>query len=117
LSAATKKDDCAQVYDDSSSVYSATNFGPHSDNMVVRMKSSVSGPLKSANKQVTVLNTATPVTAAAASSSTRGTGWTVLSTADTWNSSRHVTEFLEGLKNKEADWEGIPFVPLAASVP
>jgi hypothetical protein len=29
--------------------------------------------------------------------------------ADTWDSSRRVTEFLEGLKNREADQEGIPF--------
>jgi hypothetical protein len=36
----------------------------------------------------------------------------VLSTADAWNSSQHVTEFLEGLKNREADREGIPFLPL-----
>jgi hypothetical protein len=33
----------------------------------------------------------------------------VLSTADAWNSSRHITKFLEGLKNREADREGIPF--------
>jgi hypothetical protein len=34
---------------------------------------------------------------------------TVLSTAEAWHSSRHVTEFLEGLKNREVDREGIPF--------
>jgi hypothetical protein len=45
-----------------------------------------------------------------------GTGGTVLSTADAWDSSRRVTEFLEGLKNRKADREGIPFVPPDASI-
>jgi hypothetical protein len=57
---------------------------------------------------VTILKTAAPVAAAAISSLEGGTGRTVLSTADTWDSSRCVTDFLEGLKNREADWEGTP---------
>jgi hypothetical protein len=98
LSDATEKDDCAQVYDDSSSVYSATNFGPHSDSMAVRRKSLACGPPKSADKHMTVLKTATPVAVAAASSSARGIDWSVLSTADAWNSSQRVTEVMECLK-------------------
>jgi hypothetical protein len=85
--------------------------------MVVCRNSSASGPPKSADKQVTVLKTATPVAATAASPSTGRTSWTILSITDAWNSSRRVTEFLEGLKNREADQEGIPFVLLAASIP
>jgi hypothetical protein len=73
-SAAYEKDDCAQVYDDSPSVYSATNIGPHSDNMAIRKKSSASSPPKSIGMQVTIHKTATPVAAAASSSSVRGTG-------------------------------------------
>jgi hypothetical protein len=72
----------------------------------------VSGPPKLATKLVNILKTAAPVATAAVSSSEGGTGWTVLSTADAWDSSRRVTDFLEGLKNREADQEGTPFVPL-----
>jgi hypothetical protein len=95
LSATTKKDDCAQVCDDPSSVYSSTDLDPHSGNMVVCRKSSASGPPKPADKQVTAFKTVAPVAAVVASSSVRGTGWTVLSTIDAWDSSRCVTEFLE----------------------
>jgi hypothetical protein len=31
---------------------------------------------------------------------------------EAWNSSWRVTEFLEGLKNREANREGTPFAPL-----
>jgi hypothetical protein len=116
-STTTEKDDCAQVYDDPSSIYFATNFCPHSDNMDVYRKSSANGPPKSANKQVTVLKTAIHVAIVDASSSAGGTNFTVLSTADAWNSSRRVTKYSEGLKNREADQEGIPSVPFAASIP
>jgi hypothetical protein len=92
-------------------------FDPHSNNLADCRKSSVSGPPKSANKQVTVLKTATPAAAAATSSSVRGTSWIVLSTTDTWNSSRSVIEFPEGFKNGEADREGTPCVSLATSFP
>jgi hypothetical protein len=58
-----------------------------------------------------------PMAATTSSSSTGGTSWTALSMADAWDSSWHVTEFLEGLKNREANREGIPFVLLDASIP
>jgi frataxin-like iron-binding protein CyaY len=61
----------------------------------------MSGPPKLVDKQVIILKTATPVAAATASSSAGGTNWTVLSTANAWNSSRQVTEFLKALKNRE----------------
>jgi hypothetical protein len=64
-----------------------------------------------ATKQVTILKTATLV-AAAAASSVGWIGWSVLSTADAWDSSHRVTKFLKGLKNREADREGIPFALL-----
>jgi hypothetical protein len=41
----------------------------------------------------------------------------VLSTTKAWNSSRRVTEFLKGLKNREADREGTPFAPLLLQSP
>jgi hypothetical protein len=68
------------------------------------------------NWLTTIPKTTAPVVVAAASSMTGGTGWTVLSIANAWDSSRHVTEFLEGLKNREAGREGIPFAPLDASI-
>jgi hypothetical protein len=97
-------------------VYSAINFDPHSDIMAVHRKSSASGQPKPAIKQVTIPKTAAPMAATVASSSAGGTDWTVLSTAEAWDSTRHVTEFLEGLKNRHADQEGIPFALLDASI-
>jgi hypothetical protein len=92
--------------------YSVVNHDSCSDITAIHRRPSVSGQLNLANKMVTILKTATHVAAAATSSSEGGTGWTILSTADAWDSSRRVTEFLEGLKNQEADREGKPFVPL-----
>jgi hypothetical protein len=37
------------------------------------------------------------------------TGSTTLSAAEAWNYCRRIAEFLEGLKNKEANQEGNPF--------
>jgi hypothetical protein len=39
------------------------------------------------------------------------TGSTTLSAAEAWDYYRWTAEFLEGLKNKEADQEGNPFTP------
>jgi hypothetical protein len=39
------------------------------------------------------------------------TGSTTLSVAKAWNYYWRTTEFLEGLKNREADQEGDPFTP------
>jgi hypothetical protein len=97
--------------------YSVINFDPYSDITAIHRRPLASSQLKLASKQVTVLKTAAPVAAAAASSSVGGTGWTILSIADAWDSSRHVTKFLEGLKNREADREGTPLVPLLLQSP
>jgi hypothetical protein len=59
----------------------------------------LSGPPKPATKLVTILKTAAPMASAVVSSSERGIDRTVLLIADTWDSSRRVTDFLEGLKN------------------
>jgi hypothetical protein len=88
-------------------VYSSFNFDLHSDIMVVHRKSLASGQPKSTFAQVTSPTTTASV-AVAASSSVGGIGWIVLSIADIWDSSRHVTKFLEGLKNWEANREGTP---------
>jgi hypothetical protein len=94
--------------------YSVINLDPYSDITAIHRRPSTSGQPKLATKQVTVLKTTTPVDVA--SSLVGGAGWTVLSTTDAWDSSRHVTEFLEGLKKREADLEGIPFALLDASI-
>jgi hypothetical protein len=39
------------------------------------------------------------------------TGSTTLSVAEAWDYYRRTTEFIEGLKNREADQEGNPFTP------
>jgi hypothetical protein len=41
----------------------------------------------------------------------RVTGSTMLSAAEAWDFCRWTTEFLEGLKNREADQQGNPFTP------
>jgi hypothetical protein len=81
---------------------------PCSDLTAIHRRPSVSGPPKSATKLVTNLKIAAPVDAAIVSYSKGCTGQTILSTADAWDSSRHVTDFVEGLKNWEADREGTP---------
>jgi hypothetical protein len=78
--------------------YFVINLYPCSDLMTIHKRPSMSGPPKPATKLVTILKTTAPVAAAVVSSSEGGTGWTVLSTADAWDSSRHVTDFQEGLK-------------------
>jgi hypothetical protein len=90
--------------------YSAINLDPYSDITAIHRRPLASGQPKPATKSVTILKTA------AASSLAGGIGWTVLSIADAWDSSRCVTEFLEGLKNTEADQEGIPFALLDAFI-
>jgi hypothetical protein len=95
--------------------YFIINLDPYSDIRAIHRKPSVSGQPKPATKQVTILKIAAPV-AATASSLAGGTGWTVLSIADAWDSSRCVTEFIEGLKNWEADQKGMPYALLDASI-
>jgi hypothetical protein len=98
--------------------YFVINLDPCSDITTIHRRPSTSGPLKPATKLVTILKTATPMVAAVAvSSSEGGTGQTGLSTSNAWDSSRHVTDFLEGLKNREADREGTPFCSFVTSVP
>jgi hypothetical protein len=92
--------------------YYVVNRDPCSDITAIHRRPSVSGPPKPATRLVTILKTAAPVAVAVVSSSEGGTGRTVLSTANGCDSTRCVTDFLEGLKNQEADREGTPFVPL-----
>jgi hypothetical protein len=94
--------------------YSVINLDPYSNITAIHKRPLMSSQPKPATKQVTILKTAAPV--AAASSSVGRTGWTILSTADAWDSSRCVTEFLECLKNREADRERIPFALRDASI-
>jgi hypothetical protein len=77
--------------------------------MPVHRKSSVSGPSKQADKQVTILQTATPVITVTAPSPVGVISSKSVSTAKAWDYARRATEFLEYLKNKEVDWEGNPF--------
>jgi hypothetical protein len=95
--------------------YFIINLDPYSDIRAIHRKPSVSSQPKPATKQVTILKIAAPV-ATTASSLAGGTGWTVLSIADAWDSSRCVTEFIEGLKNRDADQKGMPYALLDASI-
>jgi hypothetical protein len=70
------------------------------------------GSTKNINKPAVARQTVPPVVTTSTPSSSERIGWTVLLTADSWNSSQRVIEFLDGLKNREANQEGIPFVPL-----
>jgi hypothetical protein len=99
--------------------YFVFNLDPCSDITAIHRRPSVSGPPKPATKLVTILKIVAHVVAAATaiSSSEEGIGWTVLLTADAWDSSRRVTDFMEGLKNREDDREGTPFVPLLLQSP
>jgi hypothetical protein len=97
--------------------YFVVNLYPCSDLMAIHRRPSPSGPPKPVTWLVTILNIATHVAAAAISSSEGGTDWTVLSTANARDYSRRVTDFLESLKNWEADQEGTPCVPLLLQSP
>jgi hypothetical protein len=69
------------------------------------MKPSPADPLKKIT-QPTPSSYATPVAPSAGA-----TGSTVLSAAEAWNFCRRTTEFLEGLKYREADQQGNLFTP------
>jgi hypothetical protein len=75
------------------------------------------GSFKKVDKFAIVHQSIPPVVVAPIPSSSEGSNWTMLSTADSWNSSQHVTKCLEGLKNWEADREGTPFRSFTSSVP
>jgi hypothetical protein len=122
-----------QVYTNSPFTYCVADFDTYSDNMVVCRKSSTSGPPKPAAKLMAVSKTSgsskkadesatvrehvPPVVTAPIPSSLEGTNWMVLLTVEAWNSSRRVTEFLEGLQNQKTDWEGTPFASLQLQSP
>jgi hypothetical protein len=108
---------CVPKYVTALLTYIVVNLYPCSDLTTIHRRPSASGPLKPTTKLVTIVKTAAPVPAAAIFSSEGGTGRTVLSTADAWDSSRRVTDFLKGLKNQEAVWEGTPCVPLILQSP
>jgi hypothetical protein len=61
---------------------------------------------------VVILQIATHAIAAAAPPPMGVIDSKVVSTTKAWDYSRCAIEFLEGLKNKEADREGNPFSPL-----
>jgi hypothetical protein len=86
----------------------AINSNIYSDSVTVRSKPTASDPSKHTNKQPAIIQTVSPTITAATPPLTEVIGSTVLSTTDAWDSSRRVTEFLEGLKNREVDREGIP---------
>jgi hypothetical protein len=83
--------------------YSIVNLYPCSDLTAIHRRPSASDPPKPATKLVTILKTIAPMATIVISSSEGGTDRTVMSIADVLDSSRRVTDFLEGLKNQEAD--------------
>jgi hypothetical protein len=102
-----KEVDCAKVHDDSPSIHSVADFDIYSDNIAVCRKSSASGLPKLVDKLMAALKAigsskevdesaivhqlVPSVAAAPIPSSSEGNNWTVLSTANVWNSSRCVT--------------------------
>jgi hypothetical protein len=97
--------------------YSIVNLYPCSNLTAIHRRPSASDPPKPATKLVTILKTIAPMATIVISSSEGGTDRTIMSIADIWDSSRRVTDFLEGLKNQEADREGTPYVPLLLQSP
>jgi hypothetical protein len=97
--------------------YFVANLYPCSDLTSICRRPSASDPPKPATKLVTILNNAAPMAVDVVSSSEGGTGRTILSITNAWDSSRRVTDFLEGLKNQEADQEGTPCVHLLLQSP
>jgi hypothetical protein len=81
----------------------------YSNDMTAHRKSSASGPPKQADNQAAVLQIVTPMIAAAAPPLVGMVGLEIVSTTEGWDYSRCVIEFLEGLKNREADREGNAF--------
>jgi hypothetical protein len=79
--------------------------------MVVHRKSSANGPPNEADKQVTTLKTATTIIIAAAPPPppVGVISSKAISITDACDYARRAAEFLEVLKNKEADREGNPF--------
>jgi hypothetical protein len=75
------------------------------DDSSVRRKPSSANPSKKITKP------ATSSYATLVASSVGVTGSTMLSAAEAWDYCQRTAEFLEGLKNREADQEGNPFTP------
>jgi hypothetical protein len=61
---------------------------------------------------VTASQIAPPVITASIHPPTGVIGSTTLSPTEAWDHYRQAIEFMEGLKNREVDWEGNPFIPL-----
>jgi hypothetical protein len=93
----------------------STKFDLHSDDMTARRRSSARGPPKKDDKHVVVPQTITPVTATATPSPVVVIGSKVAYIVEAWDYAWHATEFLEGLKNGEANREGTPFSPFTTS--
>jgi hypothetical protein len=77
----------------------------YSNDSSICRKPSSADPSKKITKPATS-SYATPVTP-----SVGVTGSTTLSAAEVWDYCRWTAEFLDGLKNREADQEGNPFTP------
>jgi hypothetical protein len=77
----------------------------YSHDSSVRRKPSFADPSKN------IIQPATSSYATPIAPSVGVTGSTTLSVAEAWDYCRRTTEFLEGLKDREADQEGNPFTP------
>jgi hypothetical protein len=93
----------AQVCDSLDLCFIVCEFILYSHDSSVHRKSSPADPSKKITQPAPSLY-ATPV-----APSTRVTGSTTLSTAEAWDFCRRTAEFLEGLKNREANQQGNPF--------
>jgi hypothetical protein len=105
----TEENACAQVNDDPHFLLDVVNIYLPSDDIVVCIKCTASGSSKHTDKQ-SVIPQINPSTIVGLVPPPVGViGLTIRSTTEAWDSSRHLTEFLEGFKNAEADRGGTHF--------
>jgi hypothetical protein len=99
----------AQVCADLPSVLSSAEFDQHYEDMTVRRRFLARGLLKKDDKQAAILQTVAPLIATIAPPPVGAIGSKVISTTEAWDCARRAADFLEGLKNREADREGTFF--------
>jgi hypothetical protein len=92
--------------------FDVCEFNLYSDDAFVYKKPSTTGSQKKTIKPTTASQIVLPIITALIPPSAGITGPTTLSPAKAWDHYRWATEFLEDLKNREADREGRPFPPL-----
>jgi hypothetical protein len=106
---ANEENGYAQVTDDPYFSLVVVNPGLQSDDITICGKSTASGPSKHTDKLPVIRQIIPSAVTTHVPPPTGVTGFMIWSTAKAWDSSRHLTEFLESLKNVEVDREGTHF--------